>query len=276
MNRLEYEVLKVLAYSSVFEMGLSLEEIGKFLGVNANYGDIKELLKRLIKDGIVYERDGFYALKPEYVENSVKGREVFKIYLRKYKWALSFIVNFPFVKGVFITGSLGSGYPKEGDDIDVLIVCVKGRLYTCRLFVMLFVKLFPKICPNFFITEDSLEFKPEDYYVCRELAQMIPVSTKSVYKKILCKNFWIFKIFPNFKPSDPIEVLEIRLLKRLLEVICSPLPEKPLMKLQIERFVKRGFKGEDIKFNEKEFKAHKEPHRKRIMEKFLEIMNSLS
>ncbi|MEO0139726.1 MAG: hypothetical protein ABIL16_07860 [candidate division WOR-3 bacterium] len=276
MKRLDYEILKVLAYSSVFGSGLDLGEIKRFLGIKADYGEIMESLNVLLEKGVIFEKDGFYALKPEYADNAIKNREVFKRYIKKYKWALTLIYAFPFVRGVFITGSVASGYPAEGDDIDVLMVCGKGRLYTCRLFVMLFVKFFPKICPNFFIAEDNLEFKPEDYYVCRELAHMIPVSSKSAYKKILCKNSWIFKVFPNFYPNKPIEVWESKGLKRFLEVIFSPMPEKSLMELQIKRFMKKGFKGEDIRFNEREFKPHKEPHRKRIMERFSEVMSSLS
>lgn len=275
VSRLDYEILKVLCYSSVFNVGLNVDEINKFLGIKADNGKVNESLKGLIKKGLVFGRHGIYALKPEYIENSIRNREVFKGYVKRFKWMFSLIYNLPFVRGIFITGSVGSGYPQEGDDIDILVVCKSRRLYTCRLFIMLFVKVFPKICPNYFITEDNIKFEPEDYYICRELAQMIPISSRMIYKKILCNNHWIFNVFPNFYPNEPVEVYEIKWLKKFLEILFSILPEKTLMDFQIKRFLKKGFKGKDIRINEKEFKPHKEPHRERIMESFLEIMYSL-
>jgi predicted nucleotidyltransferase len=123
---------------------------------------------------------------------------------------LSFV---PGIKMVAVTGSLAMENSKEESDIDLMIITKKARLWTSRALVYLVMRLFnlqtrrfadknqqDKLCLNMWIDESDITWKTSDrnFYTAHELAQITPLINKDLaYEKLLSKNSWILKYWPN-------------------------------------------------------------------------------
>lgn len=93
------------------------------------------------------------------------------------RWA-HFLAWMPGVSAIFLSGSIPQGRVNKNSDIDFFIVAESGQIFTARFFVAGFLRLFNqlandkgnhagKICPNHFITDDSLLIKEQDDYAAK-------------------------------------------------------------------------------------------------------------
>ena len=121
---------------------------------------------------------------------------------------------------VAVTGALAMENADEDDDIDLMVVTSRNRLWIVRPLVLLFVSLFFKrrypipnaqtnnqkpttnnaICLNLWLDESSLEIPivQRDLYTAHELAQMKPVVNRDgTYEKMMWENRWGRKYLAN-------------------------------------------------------------------------------
>lgn len=103
-----------------------------------------------------------------------------KLFEKARRWSV-FLVFFPGVDTIFLSGSVAQGKARETSDIDFFIIAEKGRIFTACFFVKLVLKICfqlafdeknhaGKICPNHFITVDNLEIKEKDKYAAHLFA----------------------------------------------------------------------------------------------------------
>jgi hypothetical protein len=61
------------------------------------------------------------------------------------------------------------------------------------------MRLYPRLCPNYLVTTRALELEPadRDYYVARELAQMVPLWGQVTYESLRARNAWMVEFQPN-------------------------------------------------------------------------------
>src|SRR3990172_11192340 len=102
---------------------------------------------------------------------------------------------------VGITGALAMDNSAHGDDIDVIIVTARGRVWTARLIVIGLVyagKLFgDTLCPNYILSEDALALEQHDLFAAHEFAQMTPLVGFEVYQRMRAANPWVGEFLPN-------------------------------------------------------------------------------
>ncbi len=169
-----------------------------------------------------------------------------KKYLRRAKIIAKFLQICPFVRAVFLTGSLARGEATEKSDIDFFIVTKKNRIWTARTFVTLLVtltgyrrhddKISGRICLNCYQTEDNLGISPHNAFTALDYSEAKPLwEVHGIYKKYLKKNDWIEK---NFKILEP-EIKKskfISFLQKILEKIFdSDWLENKLKVYQVKR-----------------------------------------
>lgn len=138
------------------------------------------------------------------------------------------IASFPFVEGVMLSGSLSKNYYDKTSDIDFFIVTKPGRLWICRTLLIIRYKLLPKHkkkywCTNYFISSDNLAIPDINVFTGTELAYLIPTVNYPVYKKIVEKNMWYKKRFPNKKEAEPGHCIDLpqTFLKSLAEKLLK-------------------------------------------------------
>lgn len=115
----------------------------------------------------------------------------------------------PYVRAVFLTGSVARGEARKKSDIDFFIVTKPGRIWTCRVLVTLAIgivglrrtntQIEGRICLNRYQTEINLEIKPHNAYHRRDYSQAICLlDLDDVEEKYRKANKWIKK----FKTHD--------------------------------------------------------------------------
>ena len=103
------------------------------------------------------------------------------------------IKRFPFVRGIFISGSLAKWNVSTQTDIDFFIITKRGRLWLTRSALIAFKKFFllnskKFFCLNYFITDDHLEIEDRNIFTAIEIASVKPIFNLELYLKFLEAN----------------------------------------------------------------------------------------
>ena len=214
-NKLESEdiqlaIIKSLAYSEVFNYPLNVEEI--FQSLELKLSDKNHLiheLEDLITKRLVFKLGEFYSLKEDYhrLKLRLERNHRAEKFMPLAGFISRFIGSFPFVRAVFISGSLSKNSMNKDSDIDYFIVTKPGRLWTARTLLILFKKVFlfnsyKFYCLNYFIDSDNLEITDRDLYIAHEIASLKPTYGKDCCSSFFEINNWIYSFLPNAEVAD--------------------------------------------------------------------------
>ena len=219
MDQLQKAIFQTLIYADIFDYPLAPRELYKFLITDEalSYSCFRKVLSRInANDKRINANENFYFLK---------GREeIVKIRGERKKWSqekleIAFRVGkrfklIPWVKMVGITGALAMENSDENDDIDLIIVTAKKRLWLVRFFSVLLTELAGvrrrpqdksaswrnKICLNMFLGEDHLAVpaKERNLFIAHEVCQVRLVWDKeNTYERFLWENRWVKDYLPN-------------------------------------------------------------------------------
>jgi hypothetical protein len=226
MKSLSQAILRTLTYADIFDYPLTADEICWFLISEKKQNEIrrasntqddikKELAKKSHFLSPISYHDGFYFLKGRKKTIDLRkkreqwSQKKLQIALRVARW----LRLIPWIKMVAVTGALAMKNADQKDDIDLLVVTNKNRLWLSRLLVVFLVELIAqrrhpgdkdvrnKICLNMFLDEAHLKIpkKEQDLFTAHEVVQLNPLWDKDeVYQKFLRVNQWVEKYLPNF------------------------------------------------------------------------------
>lgn len=222
-------ILHTLVYADLFDYPLRSEEIHRYLiGYPAPLAVVE---KHLHQDGRLGEHLGsvspfWFLAGREHVIALRREREAFSLVLwQQAKHFGGLIAAIPFVRMVSITGSLAmNNVSSSQDDIDLLIVTARNRVWLARGLAILIVRLARRlgveICPNYVIAEHRLELGGPNLFTAHEMAQLVPLHGLDVYYRLLERNAWLTRFLPNASPRQA-NVREtgtaVRLGQRVLE-----------------------------------------------------------
>ena len=204
-REIEAAILETVLYSDLFDYPLTRNEIAHYLiRVKADVETIRVCLDApRYLNGHLKQVDGYIVARQR--ESIVARRRArqsssARIWIRARRFARILAV-LPFMRMVAVTGALAMENSAAGDDIDVLIVTARGRVWTARLFAVGLVfagKLFgDTLCPNYVITEDALAIETRDLFTAHEFAQMAPLVGLDVYDRLRQANAWVYEYMPN-------------------------------------------------------------------------------
>src|SRR5437773_7637929 len=101
---------------------------------------------------------------------------------------------------VAVTGALAVNNVGKLPDIDLLVVAQEGRVWLCRRALIMCVRvarLFgDDLCPNYIISDQSLDLDQRDFFTAHELAQMVPLYGPGVYRRMIKRNPWAWRYLP--------------------------------------------------------------------------------
>jgi hypothetical protein len=213
------DIINTLSYKKIFNQPMSFYQLIYFSHTKfETIKEVEELLKELLERHKIKYKNGFYFLanyksKKDDIKE-INSKSAFAKATFEKLLSVSYIFEkIPFIKFVGVTGSLASyNFDFEKDDIDLFFICSKNRLWITRFFVVLILKLLNiyvnnsdpklKICPNLYISEDSLSWNSEkrSLYVAHEIIMMQPLVNKDdYYFKFIVENNWIKEFIPNFE-----------------------------------------------------------------------------
>jgi predicted nucleotidyltransferase len=193
------DLLDALIYGDVFDCAVTLDELWRYARMAI---DREELRRRLRGEGLVVEREGLYCLagreellarRPERMRQAVR-------LARRAQRVARVLGQFPFVRGLALTGSAAAGDAAEGDDVDLLVTVADGRLGTVFLVLGSLSRVLGRrlFCPNYYVCEGRLDLGPGNLYLARELAQAQPLVGDGAAP--WRANPWLAGTFPNAAP----------------------------------------------------------------------------
>ena len=200
---LQRAVKRTLHYFDFFDHALSVSEIQRFLELRVDEVQLNDALGALVAHSEVVAEQGWYGLKKSSVENRIKYLALNQRKLRIARRVGWFIRFFPFVRGVYLSGSLSKmGVQSEMDDLDFFILTAPGRVWTAKLVLIAFKKVFlldseKYFCINLLMDEDKLEIAKQNRYTATEVISLITLSNPSGRSRFLAENAWVRTYFPN-------------------------------------------------------------------------------
>jgi predicted nucleotidyltransferase len=215
MDQLERSVLKTLVYADIFDFPLNFEELVRFLITpqKASPSLVQKKLSSLVSKGVGF-RDGLYYLRGRRKIVALRSKRrsfnLSKIALAK-KMAVFFKL-IPWVRAIFLTGSLVRENASAEDDIDWLVITAPRRLWLTRFFSVLLLEVLgrrrrpqavknqDKVCLNLFLAQDQLTLPSDrqDIFTAYELLQAQPLWQRGEIKKAFVRaNPWVKNYLAN-------------------------------------------------------------------------------
>jgi hypothetical protein len=207
--QLQKQLFEVLAYFDVFKHPLKKGEIQFIIGTNEN--TLSQTLVDLCNRGIIFSMEDYYSMDADVVGLLAKRKlseeraQVYLLKLEKYK---KIIANFPFVRGIAVSGSLSKGIMHEDGDIDFFIITEPGRLWICRSLLIAYKKFRllnsrKYFCLNYFVDANNLEIRDKNIFTFMELLHLLPVySEKNTLNEFFDANAWMSNYFPSFRTPN--------------------------------------------------------------------------
>lgn len=281
-------ILKVMLYFDIFQYPLTKEEMIRFGSLSCSSEKLQVELDSLVNNCVLHRFDQFYSLhqKDELIERRKKGNREAEKKMRVARWVSRLIGWFPFVRAVMLSGSISKGYMDKHSDIDYFVITVPGKVWTTRLFLALFKRIFllnskRYFCVNYYLDSDHLEIEEKNIFTATELVTLIPMYGDDYYHQLMEQNEWVKEFIPNFSMDGMAKSPAHRkgLFKRAFEIILKTAPghrlEQAAQKAAVSRWAKR-YKASlpetdfTIAFKSKEYvsKSHPEFYQRKVLEKY--------
>lgn len=226
MINLQKSILNTLRYHDYFEYALTTKEIWKFLILRRfklkaknskqqlKFKNFRLTLDRLEKEKRIFYKQPYYFLPKR--ENIVRLRKQREKYSRQKikiaKKIIKIIKKIPFIKAIAITGALAMNNAKREDDIDIMVITSKNRLWLSRMILLTILQVLgkrrkfgekevkDKICLNLFLDEFTLSLlkTKRNLWTAHEIVQAKAILSKNnTWESFLVANMWVKNYLPN-------------------------------------------------------------------------------
>jgi hypothetical protein len=229
--QLRSSILKVVAYFDIFNYPLSLEDILYFLDTETEEYPVRKELDALIKERCLFRAGPFYSLQddPTLADKRNDSRQRADALLPIAEKGARLLFQFPFVRGVFISGSLSKRCAEEKEDVDYFIVTSANRLWIARTIMHLFKKLTylrghqHRFCMNYYVDEEALEIREKNIFTATELITLIAASGNGDVISFFKANEWTTRFYPRYqyRNRESLGTQRPSLLKRTCEQLLN-------------------------------------------------------
>jgi hypothetical protein len=269
-------IIRQFLYYDLFQYPLREEEVK---ASNTSSQDLQDLLE----SGILKLRGELMALtySEENFNRRLEGNIRADKSMGKALKRGRFIGQFPFVRGVYISGSLSKGFLEEDADVDFFIITKPGRLWLTRTLLIAFKKLFllnnrKFFCLNYFIDTKHLKISEENMFTATELVTLIGVCDFGYHRSFEQSNEWVKNYYPSSKFKIPTSNCKHGGLKKTLEFLLNGWLGKQLdrlcfwLTLSIWKKKFGHFESEDFELAMKSRKYISKHHPQNFQKKVLE------
>ena len=205
---IEHEIIRTVTYFDVFSYPLTESQLYAFLPYRtATNNQFREALYRLTKKEILNFSNGYFyastraddivALRLENERRALKM-------LRRARWVAFFLKQIPFVRAVFITGSLSKHVAPHKSDIDFMLITEFNRLWICKMILTGFRRFFlfnskKYFCINLMVTENAVHFPVHNYYTAVEIATTRVLWNTDAFENYQKENVWMHEYLPHWQ-----------------------------------------------------------------------------
>jgi hypothetical protein len=276
-------ILSSLCYADIFSFALKLEEIVRFApGVKLTIDEAAERLsssKPLQK--VIKQKSDLYYLEgrerncQHRLDREAESRQQLQVALRR----LMPLQGIPFLRATAITGALAAFNSPVGDDIDLLIITSRRRVWITYFFLRCWRRFGhnPDICFNVFLTEGDLVFRNQNLFYAREILGALPIFNTGAFERFVDANRWILDVFPSHTPdaqrqgyrlpASPLWRKRQRLAEKIMAGPVGDLIELVVRKVQSRSLIKAS-PNASLSMRRNRIKLHKIDNRNPILEKY--------
>ena len=210
LTLLQQDVLRTFAYFDVFAYPLSKHQVYAFLPRNSvTLQHVEEALRCLVEFGFLRFENDYYFFSdrnPEIVAARLENEHRAAKMLNRARWVSLFLKQIPFVRAVFITGSLSKNVASISSDVDFMIVTAPHRLWIPKMILTAVRRIFffnsiKYFCFNLFVTENGLLFSEENIFNAVEIATTQVLWNETAYQRFQSVNSWIQHYLPNWSKA---------------------------------------------------------------------------
>ncbi|MBL7951561.1 MAG: nucleotidyltransferase domain-containing protein [Flavobacteriales bacterium] len=196
--------LRVLAYFDVFSHPLKIDEILRFADDGPQCAElIERALGELSDHGIVQQHASYWGLSDirTKVDRRIASERRAVARMPKAHGMSRRIARFPFVRAVFISGSMSKGCLAEDGDIDFFVVTTPGRLWVTRTLLVMYKKIFllnsrRDFCVNYFLDTEHLTVEDRNRFTATEVVTLMPMYGNGTTEAFFERNAWAFGMYP--------------------------------------------------------------------------------
>lgn len=249
----EESILKTLAFYDIFDLPLTSLEIFKFL-IKANKQEkdysfltTQNTLSNLSHAKTIGSNNGFFYLNDRLglINQRIDHNKIAEQRWKRFKKAAQWLFCVPFIKQVYVTGSLSANNASDNSDLDVLIVTSSNRLWIVRFLAAMFLSL-PRlrrhgnliknrVCLHWFLEEGAVIEggpKPTTLGLAQEFMRAIPIylapgtSLFDLYRQ----NKWTTEYLQNVNQALNLKTATLRqtkpnlisrLIKKALQIVLQ-------------------------------------------------------
>lgn len=255
---LRSSILKVIAYFDIFNYPLSVEDIIWFLDTETEEFLVRRELDTLLDEGCVFRTGTFYSLQndPALAERRYDNCHRADAMLPLAGKNARLLFQFPFVRGVFISGSLSKRCAEATADVDYFIVTSANRLWIARTIMHLFKKLTylrghqHRYCMNYYIDEEAMEIREKNIFTATELITLIAACGNGGVIRFFKANEWTSRFYPSYRHRNresigtPRSSLLKRACEKLLDNRLGDRLDDYLRKLTASRWQRKEDRGD--------------------------------
>ncbi|MDD3774020.1 MAG: hypothetical protein PHW50_01945 [Patescibacteria group bacterium] len=217
LTKLQKEIIKTLLFFNLHKRPLNPKEVHQYANIKSQESHVFLALLDLCRKNKVIEKNQYFTLRKyqglfKTFYQRLKIKQDLENKTRKFIWLIRLM---PFVRAVMLANSLTMGLPNKNSDIDLVVLCKKNRLWTCRFFLtgiltMLGhkraknVKTAPgKLCLSYYLSLKESNLKPwrlkNDPLMDYWLATFRPLTGGKAIELFYSQNVWLGDFFPNLK-----------------------------------------------------------------------------
>ena len=209
-------IVECIKYYAIQGKVITQGELRLYMNVEITAEQLREELDRLVNMGFVVHSDMRYTLAT-HAQSLCHWKErgrCTKEKLHHAKVFLKILKRIPWVECIYLTGSCGISNAVVEDDIDLMMVTSKKRLFITRLIVMILATVMGvrrkrgvmqdpnAVCMNLWLDASDLlvPMVKRSRYAAREIAQMqiLHERNEGGLIRFVLKNRWIEGYLPNF------------------------------------------------------------------------------
>ena len=196
-----------MAYFDVFSYPLSSDQVKAFLPSNSiTLSQLEESLACLTKSGVLNSQGGYYFFADQsaaVVASRIQNERRASRMIKRARWIALFLKQVPFVRGIFLTGSLSKNVAGPSSDVDFMIVTAPKRLWISKMILtgirrLLLFNSIKYFCLNLFVTEKGFSFPDKNVFNAIEIATAQVLWNNAAYRKFQSVNSWIRQFLPNW------------------------------------------------------------------------------
>jgi hypothetical protein len=299
-KELQKNILFTVAYFAAFNYALTIFELWRNLfnrgGKSQNalsYREVLEALDGELLSKILVKRNGFVTLADEekLIDERLIRQKLSLANIRKSKSWIKIIAHIPYMRGVFLTGTLSMKNAREKSDWDIFVVLAKDRIWLGRLFLVATLQLLGKrrhgkkvskrFCLNHYVTERGLILEEHNEFCSNFVSFSFPVFGQQLHKKYIGMNEqWIRHLKPNFDKEEVLnQTTEIKESFAWVKIGCEKFLEttglakmmnswaKKIMTEKIKNNPATYYENADIRCTDSALVFLPNPHRIEMLEK---------